>query len=153
MRKQIQKSVLYVSLVILTLLVVSSSAQAQLSPSMSPWLEMNRTGNTSPLGNYLGIVRPMQEAARANAATASAIQSNERALAAMQDSAGGGAPLTLGGAGRSAPGGGISPFLEPPREIPSRLNPAGFDQYLHYYPNANMQRRPVPNFSRPGRRG
>jgi len=111
--------------------------------------------NNPTLGNYLGNVRPQQDLMRAYAAQAGQLQAQQRAIQAMQAQGGG-----LGGTGTrdlaagSLGGGSSTPdVLAPPRELPRvQRNPAGFYQYLHYYPSHGMPRRPVPNFSSTGGR-
>jgi hypothetical protein len=156
MQKQITKSVLCSLVAALAVLAMASPAFAQLPPPISPWMGMFDRPR-SELGNYLGNVRPQQNLMRAAASHANQLQSQQRALQAMQQSQG------LGGAGTrnlmegaAAPPGGASSMrdvLPPPREIPrAQRHPAGFNQYLHYYPAHSLPRRPVPNFSPAGSR-
>ena len=156
MLRQIIKLVLCLPVAIGAVSMASPSAFAQLSPSMSPWMQMFDRPNNPMLGNYLGNVRPQQDMMKAYAAQANQIQSQQRALQALQ--APGGSSETMGTRNLSsatAPTGGTSSMqavLEPPRTIPSVQSPAGFNQYMHYYPPNSMPRRPVPNFSSTGRR-
>ena len=141
--------------VALVFTVSVSSASAQLQPRISPWMHMFDRQD-SALGNYLGSVKPHQDLLRAQAAQAQQIQSQQRALQALQSggATGGAGPrdLMVGGAGSAASSAGGTVLL-PPREIPrANRNPAGFNQYLHYYPPGTLPRQPVPNFSATGRR-
>ena len=158
MLKRFAKPVLCSLIAALTFLAASSSVSAQLSSPMSPWLGMmDRTRSPGGLDNYNRNVRPQQDALRAYAAQQSQNQAMARELQSLQ---GGGA---AGGSGsgvgpRDFTGGGMPGasqdiVLAPPKEIPStQRNPAGFYQYLHYYPPGALPRRPVPNFSQAGRR-
>jgi hypothetical protein len=156
MSKQIIKPILCSLAITLSLNAMSLSVFAQLPPAMSPWLKLFDEPS-GPLGPYLSNVKPQQELARAQAAQASQLQAQQRALQALQQSGssgGGTGPRELeagiGGGGKS---GGIPTILAPPREIPRvQRNPAGFNQYLHYYPPHALTRKPVPNFSSTGRR-
>ena len=151
MMKQIITPVLC-SLFLLT--VLGSSALAQLPPPVSPWMGMFDQ-QRSPLGNYLSNVKPQQDMMRAYATQQSQMQAQQRALQALgSGSSGGGSGsrdlATISGGGGGA---GFPTVLAPPREIPSvQRNPAGFNQYLHYYPPNAMPQRQVPNFSSAGRR-
>ena len=164
MLKQVVKPVLC-SLVVGLTLLAASSAVAQLSPPISPWMGMfDRDRSPGTISNYHHNVKPQQDMRRAYAAQASQIQSQQRALQAMLGSGGGSSSnsssdgttsrdLTGAIGGASSGGSGVTELLSPPREIPSmQRNPAGFNQYLHYYPPGSMQRRPVPNFSATGGR-
>ena len=163
MSKQIVKSVLCLLGVALAVSAGGSSVSAQTSPPISPWLGMFDLPSNPTLGNYLGNVRPQQNLMRSSASQASQIQSQQRALQELlrtPATGSGGVPSgerNLGSATSiaSTTGGAASArdVLAPPREIPRmQKNPAGFDQYLHYYPMYSMQRKPVPNFSSTGRR-
>ena len=162
MSKQILKSVLYVFVAVLSVSVVSSSATAQLPPPVSPWMHMFDRPSNPALGNYLGNVRPQQNLMRDTASQAVQLQMQQQALQAlqMQGSGQSGSGTTArnltGAAPAAAPAGGATSMrdvLAPPREIPSvQRNPAGFNQYMHYYPPNSMPRRPVPQFSSTGRR-
>ena len=156
MRRRFIKPVLCSLVVALTLLAASSSVFAQLPPPISPWMGMmDRTRSPSGLDNYNRNVRPQQDLMRAYAAQQSQNAAMARELQSLQ---GGGAGGSGGGVGpRDLTGGGASgartDLLMPPKEIPStQRNPAGFYQYLHYYPTGALPRRPVPNFSQTGRR-
>ena len=154
MQKQFIKPVLCLLTIATFLAMNSSSVFAQLSPAISPWMGMfdrNRTPGT--LDNYNRLVKPQQNMLKAYAAQANQIQNQQQALQALQDGGGGSASGARNLMDAGSPSGKTSPFLSPPREIPStQSNPAGFNQYLHYYPTGSMARRPVPNFSTPGRR-
>jgi len=162
MLNQFIKPVLCSLVVSLTISVVSPSAFAQLPPARSPWLDMfNNPGATSMSDSYLRTVKPQQEMMKAFAAQASQLQTQERALRAMQAPNGGGSGTppamnagALGLSGGAASGGSTERnVLSPPRELPStQRNPAGFQQYLHYYPAYGLPRKPVPNYSVTGRR-
>ena len=154
MLKQFVKTVLGALAVILVVQVMGLSAFAQLPPAMSPWLGLSDPPSNRALGTYLGDVKPKQDMLKAYAAQARQIQSQQQALQAMQNngSSGGssGARDLVGG---GAAMGSNNPLLAPPREIPTvQRNPAGFYQYLHYYPAQGLPRQPVPNFSSTGRR-
>jgi len=165
MLKQFVKPVLGTLAVALIVQVISLSAFAQLPPPISPWLGMADRERTGAFGNpYLDVVRPQQNLQRAYAAQSSQLQSQQRALQAMQSGVGG-ATGSIGGTtgtrnlSGTATGGTSSStaannlVLAPPREIPSvQRNPAGFNQYLHYYSPYALPRRPVPNFSSTGGR-
>ena len=150
------KLVLYLSVIALAVPAMNVSVWAQLPPPVSPWMGMFDRPLNPTFGNYLGNVRPRQELQRTQAAQTSQLQTQQRALQALQQ--GGGAASTsardlVGGA--VAPAGGATSLrdvLAPPRERPSMQSPAGFNQYLHYYPPGSMPRRPVPNFSTQGRK-
>ena len=142
----------------LMLSVLVPSVSAQLPPRISPWMHMFDRQD-SPLGNYLGTVRPQQDLMRAHAAQSQQIQAQQRALQALQSGGGndgGAGTRNLAAGGGGAAGSGASSaagMLSPPREVPrANRNPAGFNQYLHYYPPGSMPRQPVPNFSPTGRR-
>ena len=167
MLKQFVKLVLGTLVIALVFQVMSLSvfAQSPLPPPLSPWLGLTDRNRSGAFGNpYLDVVRPQLERQQAFAAQANQIQAQQRALQAMQGAASGGVDGTGGNTGTrdlmgtggraSAPGGATNNMLlAPPREIPStQRNPAGFNQYLHYYPSHAMQRQPVPNFSSTGRR-
>ena len=157
MLKRLIKPILCSWVAVLTLLVVSSSVFAQLPPPISPWMGMmDRTRGPGMLDNYTRNVRPQQNALRAYAAQQSQQAQMQRELQSLQGGgAGGGAN---GGTGPRDFAGGLQAgskdmVLQPPREIPStQRNPAGFYQYLHYYPSGAMPRRPVPNYSTVGGR-
>jgi len=163
MLKQYVRTILYSLFAALAVSVVGSVANAQSSPPISPWMGMFDRPNNPTLGNYLGNVRPQQEMMRSSASQASQIQSQQRALQSLlQPPSGGGAPgsgsgaQNLARASSVAASGGASDVrnvLAAPREVPrAQRNPAGFNQYLHYYPPYAMQRKPVPNYSATGRR-
>jgi uncharacterized membrane protein YgcG len=147
-----------------TLLVAIPPVSAQLQPSISPWMGMfDRSPSSGGISNnYLRNVRPQQEMMRSYAAQANQLQAQQQALRALQNSGGGGGSAggtgsrdlmgaAAGGGGSSGAGGNT--LLSPPREIPrAQRNPAGFNQYLHYYPSGSLPRQPVPNFSSAGRR-
>jgi hypothetical protein len=153
------KSILYSLVAALVISAGGSSAFAQLSPPLSPWLRMDDRPRSS-LGNYLGTVQPQQGLMKSSASQTSQIQAQQRALQSMlqaPSSSGSGTRATgasnLANTTPIAPTGGalaMRDVLAPPREIPRVQNPAGFDQYLHYYPPYSMTRRPVPNFSTTG---
>ena len=159
MLKQIvllKKTILCLLVVVLTFLVMSSSALAQLPPPISPWMGMfDRTRYPGSISPYHQNVKPQQDMMRAYAAQSSLLQSQQQALRTLQSSSGGGGvgsginPRDLtdtGIAGTGAPTKDM--LLAPPREIPSmQRNPAGFNQYLHYYPPGSLPHQPVPNFS------
>ena len=157
MLKQIVKSILCPVVVALMFLTVNSPVFAQLPPPISPWMGMlDRTRSPGSISSYHQNVKPQQDMMRAYAAQANQLQSQQQALQALQSGGG-----SSGGAGTNArdlasaggaPGGG-NLLLAAPREIPSmQRTPAGFQQYLHYYPTGSMPRKPVPNYSTPGRR-
>ena len=158
-QKRVFKPVLYL-LVVLTLPVAGPSASAQLPPPVSPWMGMfDRNRNPSSISNYHQYVKPQQDMMKAYAAQASQLQSQQQALQALQSSGGygggSGGARDMTGASVSPNGGGSdgkNMLLLAPREIPStQRNPAGFNQYLHYYPSGSLPRQPVPNFSATGR--
>ena len=160
-QKNVFKPVLYLLVVVLTLLAVGSPASAQLPPPISPWMGMfDRNRNPSSISNYHQYVKPQQDMMRAYAAQASQLQNQQQALQALQSSGGlggdSGGARDMTGASISPSGGGSdgrNMLLSAPREIPStQRNPAGFNQYLHYYPSGSLPRQPVPNFSTTGRR-
>jgi hypothetical protein len=155
MFNQFTKTILGLLTVALITYATSGLTFAQPSPPMSPWLGMlDKSRNPGQLDPYLRNVRPQQDMMKAYAAQASQIQNQQRALQALQDSGGG-----AGSNARSLAGGAAAPtssqgntLLQPPREIPStQRNPAGYYQYLHYYPPNSLLRRPVPNYSQAGR--
>jgi len=158
--KQITKSVLCLLAVASATLILSPVASAQLPPPISPWMGMFERPHNPTLGNYLGTVRPQQNLMRATSAHANQLQAQQLALQALQMQGGGfgggtGIRALADAAGLAPTGGALTPrdVLAPPREIPSiQRHPAGFNQYLHFYPSHSMPRRPVPNFSTPGRR-
>ena len=161
MLKQVVKSVLCLLVAALVGSVVSPPAFAQLPPPISPWMGMFERPHNPTLGNFLGTVRPQQNVMRAAAAHADQLQAQQRALQALQQqqqqqTAGGTTGARTLAGGTAAPTGGAMSardVLAPPRELPrTQRNPAGFNQYLHYYPAHSMPRRPVPNFSATGRR-
>ena len=139
----------------ISVMVSVAVAQTPLPPAVSPWMGMfDRSRGTSTLDNYTRNVKPQQDAMRAFASQANQIQSQQQMLRSLQ-APGSSGSTPLGSAGSPAVGGASSmrEILAPPREIPSaQRNPAGFNQYLHYYPAGGMPRRPVPNFSTTGRR-
>jgi hypothetical protein len=143
-------------MIVVLVQVMSPSVFAQLSPPIRPWMGMmDRNRDAGTLDNYNRLVKPQQDMMRAYAAQENQLRAQQRALQAMQ---GGGVSGGSGTGARdlSASGSGIvggKLLLAPPREIPSmQRNPAGFDQYLHYYPANAFPRKPVPNFSSAGRR-
>jgi hypothetical protein len=156
MSKQIIKSVLCLLVAVLTVSIVSPSALAQLPPPVSPWMGMFDRPTSPTLGNFLGNVRPQQDLMRAATAHVNQMQAQQRALQALQTPQGGLGAGGAGGRNLAGPAGGGSSaqyVLAPPRVIPrAQRSPAGFNQYLHYYPSHSMPRRPVPNFSSTGRR-
>ena len=135
--------------------MVSSSVFAQLPPPISPWLGMfDRSRGPGQLDNYNRVVKPQQDLMKAYTAQSNQLQAQQRALlelqSGMSSSSGTGVRDLAGSAEPSSGRGGM--LLSAPREIPSmQRNPAGFNQYLHYYPTNSMPRRTVPNFSQPGR--
>ena len=159
MSKQFSKSVLCALVIALAHLALSSSVFAQLQPAISPWMGMlDRTRAPGSISAYHDNVRPQQQLMKAYASQQSQMQAQQQALRALQDGGisggtggGGVGPRDL--AGGASPGAGGSMILSAPREIPStQRNPAGFNQYLHYYPSGSLPRRPVPNFSSAGGR-
>ena len=156
MLRQFVKPVLCVLIAVLAVAVSPSVyAQTQLPPAVSPWMGMfDRSRGPGMLDNYNRNVRPQQDMMRAYADQASQLQAQQRTLQSLQTQ-GGGLGGSIGGTGTRDLTGGASGniLLAPPRIIPSGMqrNPAGFNQYLNY-PSGNMPRRPVPNFSSPGRR-
>ena len=138
--------------------VMSNSVFAQLPPPISPWMGMfdrNRTSGT--LGPYLSNVRPQQDMMKAYAAQSSQIQAQQRVLQSLQSgtgsSGGSSGSMDLSGVLGGSSGSQNKELLQPPREIPStQRNPAGYYQYLHYYPQHSLPRRPVPYFSSSGGR-
>ena len=162
MLKQISKLVLTSLAVALVCNGLSSVAFAQLPPARSPWLDMfNNPGASSMTDGYLRIVKPQQDMMKASAAQARQIQLLQAQQNALQAPGGGGASGSSMAMGAGALGLTGSPgsassarnVLAPPQELPStQRNPAGFQQYLHYYPAYSMPRKPVPNFSATGQR-
>ena len=152
MLKQYVKSVLCLLFV---LTMFDSPAWAQLPPPISPWMGMFERPR-STLGNYLSNVRPQQDMLKAYAAQQSQLYVQQKALQSLGQGSSGGSTGVRDLVGKTGGGGETVDFpsvLAPPREIPSvQRNPAGFNQYLHYYPPNAMPRRPVPNFSSTGRR-
>ena len=164
MLKQLVKPVLCLVIVSLAIPAMSRPvfAQGTLPPAISPWMRMlDRSRDGQHLDNYNRLVRPQQEQMRASAEQQRQLQAQQQALRAMQSSGGG----SSGGGGSMtrdllAPGGSSvghpssaanNMVLSPPREIPrAQRNPAGFNQYLHYYPPHALPRRPVPQFSPTG---
>ena len=162
LKKNIQ-AVLYLQVVVLAFFAMSFSAFAQLPPPISPWMGMfDRTRGPGSISPYHQNVRPQQDAMRAYAAQANQLQSQQQALRALQSGG-------MTGGSSSGGGSGIGPrdlagmsgvavaaddmLLAPPREIPSmQRNPAGFNQYLHYYPPHSLPRKTAPYFSPTGRR-
>jgi len=142
---------------VLVSLAVSSSAFAQLSPPLSPWLGMmDRGRGPGQLDPYNRVVKPQQDLMKAYATQTRQLQSQQQALQALQSGSSGGSagPRDLAAAGFGPPS-GVSKdmLLNPPRELPStQRNPAGFNQYLHYYPASSLPRRTVPYYSQVGRR-
>jgi len=155
MLKQVVKSIPCLLAVALVVSVASPSAFAQLPPPISPWMGMFERPQNPTLGNFLGTVRPQQNMMRAATVHAGQLHAQQQALRALQMEGGATGARTLAG-GTAAPTGGAAAardVLAPPRELPrTQRNPAGFNQYLHYYPAHSMPRRPVPNFSATGRR-
>jgi len=148
--------------VLCSLIVASwagSSVFAQLPPPISPWMGMfDRSRNTSGIDNYNRVVRPHQDMLKAYAAQESQLQAQQQALRVLQQggdgygSSGGVGVRDLAGVPSGSSSGG-SMLLSAPRELPrTQRNPAGFNQYLHYYPPGSLPRQPVPNFSSTGRR-
>jgi hypothetical protein len=136
---------------------MSDLAVAQLQPAISPWMGMfDRNRGAGSLGPYLSNVRPQQDMRKAYAAQASQLQSQQQALKSLQGGGGGGgsSPMDLSGVmGGGSAGTQDKTLLQPPREIPStQRSPAGFYQYLHYYPSNSLPRRPVPYYSTSGGR-
>lgn len=159
MLRRCVKSVLCLLVAVLSVAAVSPSASAQLPPPISPWMGMfDRSRGPGTLDNYNRNVRPQQDMMKAYANQASQIQAQQQVLQALQAQSGGSSGGGMGARDLTGTtGGGSSPtrdiVLAPPQEIPSaQRNPAGFNQYLHYYPQGSMPRRPVPNFSSPGQR-
>ena len=156
-KNQFVKSVLCLLVAAWIFSVMTSSIYAQLQPRVSPWMHMFDRPNNE-LGNYLGTVRPQQNLMREQAAQAQQLQSQQRALQALQLGSGGssgdsgtGSRNLVGTTG--SPSGKEEMLLSAPGIIPRmQRNPAGFNQYLHYYPPGAMPRNPVPNFSSTGRR-
>ena len=155
------KSVLYVLVSTLFVCIASSPASAQLQPRISPWMGMFDAPR-GELGNYHTVVRPHQDLLRAQQAQTRQLRAQQQALQALQSGpamgGGHGGPtaaarhLGLGGAAGGGGAAGMSSVgvvpLMPPREIPrTQRSPAGFNQYLHYYPPRSMPRHPVPSFS------
>ena len=157
-QKKIVTLVQCLLIVVLTFLVVCSSAFAQLPPPISPWMGMfDRNRGPGSISNYHHNVKPQQDMMRAYAAQANQLQSQQQALQTLQSgmgSGGGGGGSGIGS--RDLAGVAVATddmLLAPPREIPRmQRNPAGFNQYLHYYPPGSLPRQPVPNFSQAGRR-
>jgi uncharacterized membrane protein YgcG len=150
MQKRLTKSILCSLVVALAISAMSHSAFAQLQPAISPWMGMfDRSQNTGTLGPYLSNVRPRQDLARAYAAQQSQMRAQQQALQALQGGGGGGSSSRdFAGGGGELSGAGANMILGPPREIPrAQRNPAGYYQYLHYYPAGGLPRRSVPNFS------
>ena len=147
MLKQMIKPVLYSLGIILALSVMDSSVFAQLQPAISPWMGMmDRNRGSSTLGPYLSNVKPQQDMMKAYAGQQSQLQTQQQALQSLQGGRPGSGGVSLGGGG--GPSGQDNKFiLNPPREIPSAKSPAGFNQYLHYYPPGSLPRRPAPYFS------
>ena len=163
MQKRFVKTVLGSLFVALMVSVVSPLALAQSSSSMSPWMGMFDRPSNPTLGSYLGNVRPQQNMQKAYSAQTSQIQAQQQALQALSQGGttggtGSSARNLVGGTagGSTAPSGGsldARDVLAPPREVPRvNRNPAGFNQYLHYYPQRSMPRQPAPYFSVTGRR-
>jgi len=161
MLKQIVKSVLYLLVVVLAISAAGSSALAQGSSPVSPWMHMFDRPANPTLGNYLGNVRPQQNLIRAQTTQADQIRAQQQALQALQSQGTGGSGTggvgarSLVGAGTAPSGGAASTrdVLAPPRELPRvQRGAAGFNQYMSSYPSRSMTRKPVPNFSATGRR-
>jgi len=154
MLKQFMRPVLGLWMVGLLFLTVNSTAFAQLSPPLSPWLGMqDRNRSPGQLDPYNRVVKPQQDMMRTLAAQSGQMQSQQQALQLLQGGSGGstGTNVLLAGVGESQ---ALSKdmLLQPPREIPSKQNPAGFNQYLHYYPPRSLPNRQAPYFSQVGRR-
>ena len=161
MLKQLVKPVLCLVVVSLAIPVMSQSvfAQASLPPVVSPWMQMlDRSRSPGQIDNYNRLVKPQQDLMKAYADQQRQLQMQQQMLKSMQSS-GSGSNIGSGGANTRnllAPDGGRpssaanNMVLAPPREIPSQTYPAGFCQYLHYYPPQAMPRRPVPQFSPTG---
>jgi len=162
MLKQFVKPVLCLVVVSLAIPVMSRSAFAQssLPPTISPWMRMlDRSRDGSGMDNYNRLVKPQMDLMRAHADQQNQLQAQQQALRAMQNSgnagnvgSGGTNTRTLVTSGSGPSGASNNNLLAPPREIPRMQNPAGFNQYLHYYPPHAMPRRPVPQFSPTGGR-
>jgi len=163
MLKQFVNPVLCSLIAALAVSVASPSVFAQSSSPISPWMRMFDSPTNPTLGSYLGNVRPQQEMMRSSAAQANQMRQQQQALQSLlQTPSGGGAPGTGSGAQNLARASAVAPpggatdvrqVMAPPREVPrAQRNPAGFNQYLHYYPPYAMPRKPVPNFSATGRR-
>jgi len=149
MLKQFIKLVLCSYVVVLATSAMSHYAFAQLPPPVSPWLGMtDRNRNTGTLGPYLSNVKPLQDQMRASSALQGQLQSQQQALRTLQEGGGGGGmPIAIGGGGAHAST-DMKSVLNPPRELPSaQRQPAGYNQYIHYYPPNSLLRRPVPYYS------
>jgi len=162
MLKQFVRTVLCLLFAALAVSVAIPTAFAQSSSPISPWMGMFDRPR-SDLGPYLSNVRPQQDMMRSSAMQANQMRQQQQALQSMlQPPSGGGVPGTGSGAQNLARASAIAPpggaadvrqVMAPPREIPrAQRSPAGFNQYLHYYPPYAMQRKPVPNYSATGRR-
>ena len=148
MLKQIIKPVLCSLIAALALSTACHSAFAQLPPAISPWMGMmDRSRGSGTLGPYLSNVKPQQDMMKAYAGQQGQLRTQQQALAALQGGlpGSGGGPRSLGSAGPS--GADSKDVLNPPREIPSAPNPAGFNQYLHYYSPSSLPHRRVPYFT------
>lgn len=161
MQKQFIRTTLCVLAILLTFQVTSLAAFAQSSPALSPWLGLlDRSRDASGLDNYNRLVKPRQQMLRNYANQASQIQAQQRALRSLQSNTGvssggsamGSRDLLNAASSGITDGSGKNMLLSAPREIPSSQAPAGFNQYLHYYPSGGLIRQPVPNFSSTGRR-
>ena len=154
MLKRFTKPVLGAWAVVLLCHVMSLSAFAQLSPPLNPWLGMmDRNRSPGQLDPYNRNVRPQQDYMKALAAQQSQIQALQQQTTLGDGSGASASARDLMVGGGSPSKAGKSMVLSAPREIPSTQNkPAGFNQYLHYYPPGSLPRRPVPYFSPAGRR-
>ena len=160
MLKRFVKTVLYSLLVASVVSAAGSSVFAQSSP-ISPWMSMFDRPSNPTLGSYFDVKR-QQNIQRAYSDQSSQLRAQQQALQALSQggTTAGGTPVRdiIGGTPGTSAGvtGGVQnarDVLAPPREIPSvNKNPAGFNQYLHYYPQRSMPRQPAPNFSVTGRR-
>ena len=156
MLKLFTRPILGLSTVTLAFLMMSSSVFAQLSPPLSPWLGLqDRSRSPGQLDPYHRVVKPQQDMMKALATQASQIQNQQQALQILQGRSSGGSfgARDLSGIGAdpsSAPTKDM--VLNPPRELPSQKNPAGFNQYLHYYPPNSLPHRQAPFYSTVGRR-
>jgi hypothetical protein len=118
----------------------------------------DRDRSSGTLGPYHSNVKPQQDMMKAYSAQQNQLRAQQQALKTLQggtgSSGGSSGSVDLSGVlGGGSTGSQDKSLLQPPREIPStQRNPAGFYQYLHYYPQHSLTRRPVPNFSPTGGR-